>query len=320
MGTIWLITSSEWLSLLEFNFDKIIDNLNEVPAWWLMLWDELYEVLVTPNERGWPYLDLYLTYKPLTLAEESVVYSLDQRNTWYPIIAALNESWAIVWDVLAPYQEQISQAESKIEWLSDNSTKWLIKTLANNIPYFVSSFFIYIFLVSYLFTSWDKFRKQIIETIPLENEMVEEYLRRIGLALSALVKWVLLVSLIQWFLTWLAFWMVWVNQFMLIFLLATLLYMVGIWAGILSVPFGIYLLVKWKIVLGLLFLLINAVIWVIDNIVKPYLMHSDVRINSVVLMIATFSGVIFWWVAGIIYWPLLMTLALSTYKMIADKK
>jgi len=306
----------EKLDYFDENAEDIFEKLNNIGE--MELWDKLYSFLIEPNLFN-IYYDPGLTEKELDYEEFSVAYSLTQRELGYPLIEEINKQNADLDEIFAPYEDEIIYYEEQTDMFisrEQSLIKRTISKISKHIPYYLSAFFVYLFLVTYLFENADRLLRNIIEVLPLKKEITQSYVRKIWLTLGSLMKGVLLVSLLQWILIGVSFQLIGVKQFVLITLFSTILFIISVWPGIFVIPFCLYLILSGSRIAWIILFIVTTCIGMLDNILKTRLLHEEVKIESSLLLIATFSGVIFWWAKGIFYWPILMSVALSTYEIL----
>gem|GEM_PF-4331490 len=128
------------------------------------------------------YYDPGLTEKELDYEEFSVAYSLTQRELGYPLIEEINKQNADLDEIFAPYEDEIIYYEEQTDMFisrEQSLIKRTISKISKHIPYYLSAFFVYLFLVTYLFENADRLLRNIIEVLPLKKEITQSYVRKI---------------------------------------------------------------------------------------------------------------------------------------------
>lgn len=197
-----------------------------------------------------------------------------------------------------------------------------ITALIVSVPKLLTSLIIYGFLFS-SFLKFNKQAKQFIASIsPFDMTTTELYIRNSGMMVAASLKGQLVISLVAAILSDIVliplgfgpyFW-----PLLIVF---TLLGMIPLGNGILVIPLCLYSMVTgdfWLSFWVLAFYLL--VICNIDSFLRPKLIPKEAGIVPALAVLATFCGIYYFGLFGIVYGPLIVILLLTTANVLIDHK
>lgn len=185
--------------------------------------------------------------------------------------------------------------------------------VAVNAPAFFASVLIY----ACSFTALLRYHKQIVQYLldisPFANQTTWLYLRKSGLIVTASMKGQLIIALITATMSAALLALIGYQSYFLLFVTVfTVLGMIPLGSGIVVIPICLLTMLTgnfWPGLIALLFYLI--VICSIDNILRPRFIPKEAELVPVLTIIATFCGLYFFGIMGIVYGPLI-TIILST--------
>ncbi|MCA9324655.1 AI-2E family transporter [Candidatus Saccharibacteria bacterium] len=184
----------------------------------------------------------------------------------------------------------------------------LIVASVGSISSFITSLFIYI----YAFISLLTHKQYLVNTIkrlnPLGPKLTETYLEKMGLMTGAMVRGQFVIALCQGLAEALFFYAVGIHGFFFfLFILFSLMSVIPLGAGILTIPWGIGMILVGNIWQGITVLLGHfLVVTNIDNVLRPKLVPKNVRLDPALTLVAVFSGLAAFGFLGIVIGPVIM--------------
>ncbi len=193
--------------------------------------------------------------------------------------------------------------------------KWVVSgiaTFVRSTTQFIVKLFIMVLTMFFLFRDGKQLLEKIIHLTPLEDKYDREIFEKFReVSYSALVS-SLITGLVQGLVAGIAFAIVGVPYilFGIATVFASFIPFVGV--SIVWVPVSIYLLLigKWPFAI-FMFLYGALVISMIDNLLRPLLMKGRTQIHPMLLFFAIFGGIMLFGFWGIIFGPLIISVALT---------
>lgn len=173
--------------------------------------------------------------------------------------------------------------------------------------------FVSLFVFYYLLKQGDNFKKYILRLIPLDFEVSKKIFEALSVSLSSIIYGFLLVALIQGFLTGLGLYIFNVPNYLILGLFAIIASLIPfLGTSIIVAPSIIYLLINNNFIsaIGLLFWGF-FIVGMIDNILRPYLIHKKSGINSVFILLSVLGGINYFGLMGFIIGPLIFSIFIS---------
>ena len=182
--------------------------------------------------------------------------------------------------------------------------------IAQNIFLFLANFAIVILTLFFFLRDGADFCYRLRRLLPMDQERQERLFRNIVDSLSAVVHGSLVVAMIQGFLAGLAYWILGVPYAVLWAVATAFAALVPVGGTtIVSVPVAIYLFLEGQTVRGLLLLgWCLGVVVTIDNILKPILFGTRLRLPMLVLFFGILGGLSVFGALGLILGPVLLAL------------
>ncbi|HEV7454996.1 MAG TPA: AI-2E family transporter [Candidatus Saccharimonadales bacterium] len=193
----------------------------------------------------------------------------------------------------------------------------LLRSSASSIAALFVTAVIYVYLFTNLLVYGDKLVGVIKQLNPLGGAASTTYLDKMGAMTTAMVRGQFIIATVQGLLSALIIHIAGVHHvFFFMFLLLTVLSVIPLGAGIVSIPIGLYLLVTGNIWQGILVLSFHfAVVTNIDNILRPHLVPKDARLNSALTILSVFAGISMFGFLGVVIGPVIMILITTTMHM-----
>lgn len=190
-----------------------------------------------------------------------------------------------------------------------------VGNIGGKLPQFVTDIILLIIFLTFLFPNQDIIIKNIRKMSPLSDEITNIYLSRVAAMARSMVNGTFVVAFVQAVIGGITLWLVGVPYplfFSFILLVVSVIPILG--SGLILVPTGIVLIITGKIAEGIIILLVQFVIVSnIDNILRPKLVESDVKIPEALTLLGIVSGLSLFGILGLIFGPVIMIIAYTTY-------
>ncbi len=201
------------------------------------------------------------------------------------------------------------------------------KSLASSILSSISGVFaaittaiIYIYVFMSLLINKDRLRKSLSKLNPLGQEVSYLYFDRMGSMTKATVRGQFIIALCQGLESALVLSLAGMNDLFFFFaLLLTVLSVIPLGAGIVTIPIGIVMMLTGNVAGGALVIANHLLIVTnIDNILRPRLVPKEARLDSALMMLSVFSGLAYFGFVGIVLGPVLMIVIVTTIQMFME--
>lgn len=210
-------------------------------------------------------------------------------------------------------QEYISKAVNAI-------AQWFLNVLTSSvsgIAGFFTAIILYIYIFLNLLTQQDKLISMVKELNPLGQKKSDVYLKRMGAMTGAMVRGQFIIAICQGLMSAIFLYIAGLHDvFFFMLVILTLLSIIPLGAGIVTIPIGIVLILTGDIWQGILVLLGHfLVVTNIDNILRPKLVPKHVRLNPALTLLSVFAGITMFGFLGIIIGPVIMIIITTTVEM-----
>lgn len=218
------------------------------------------------------------------------------------------------------YQLSETVVINNIKTIISNGASGLLSHIAASVTglfSLITSLILYIFVFFSLLRNQQAIRRSVVALNPLGEGMTDMYLHRMGSMTKAMVRGQLIIALVQGLLTSVGLYFVGLNEFFFFFvLLFTVLSVVPLGAGIISIPMGIIMIALGNVWQGMIVVANHLlVVTNIDNVLKPKLVPKDAKLDSALTMLSVFAGLRMFGFAGIVIGPVLMIVIVTTIEM-----
>lgn len=133
---------------------------------------------------------------------------------------------------------------------------------------------------------------------------------------NSMVKGQFVVAIAQGFIGAVSLQVAGLDYFAFFALILTVLSIVPLGGGIITIPTGIIMILLGNVSGGLIVLLTHFIIVTnIDNYIRPKLVPQDISLNPALTMISVFAGLALFGFLGIVAGPVLFILALTTLQV-----
>lgn len=187
---------------------------------------------------------------------------------------------------------------------------------------FLLGAFVMLYLLFYLLRDGETLLAHARRAIPLPPEQQQVLASTFTATVHGVLKGDLVVALVQGMLGGLIFWILGVGSPILwAALMAVLSLLPVLGAGLVWAPAAIYLLLAgslWKAIVLVAFGVL--VISTIDNILRPLLVGSDVKMPSYVVLVSTLGGIAIFGINGFVIGPLFAALFMATWDMYSEAR
>lgn len=233
------------------------------------------------------------------------------------VVGAINERLALWTDGRVQISlEQIEEYAFTAARAIGEGMLNLLSNTVSGIPSLITNIIIYFYIFIALLTSHKKLLDFIRKLNPLGDEVSELFMTRAEAMTNSMVKGQFVVAIAQGLVGAASLQLAGVGYFSFFALLLSVLSIVPLGGGIITIPLGIILMLFGNIPGGLLVLLTHFVIVTnIDNVIRPKLVPRDLSLNPAITMIAVFAGLALFGFLGIVVGPVLFILALTTLQV-----
>lgn len=179
---------------------------------------------------------------------------------------------------------------------------------------------IYIYVFMSMVRSQDKIITVIRQLNPLGDEIGNLYLQRIGAMTKSTVRGQFIIAFLQGTESAIVLALVgFGNLFFFFEILLTVLSVIPLGAGIVTIPIGIGLILTGNVWQGVVVIANHLLIVTnIDNVMRPRLVSSHARLDPALMILAVFSGIYLFGFLGIIVGPVLMIVLITTLQVFLE--
>ena len=180
---------------------------------------------------------------------------------------------------------------------------------------------IYIFLFVELLRRGPTIVKRLTELSPLGVEATKHYFERVGMMTNAMVKGQLIIAMAISFIAAALLSVLGYGQyFFLFFVLFTLLNFIPLGSGIIVLPLALYSMFTGQFWLSLVVIALYYAAGNLDPLLRTRLIPKQIQLSVAITMIATFCGIAYFGILGVIYGPVIMILLKTTVDMYLESK
>lgn len=185
----------------------------------------------------------------------------------------------------------------------------------------IASFFVAFIIYIYLFLNVLMHQEGLIKTIkrlnPLGERASEAYLQKMGKMTVAMVRGQFLIAGSQGLVSAILLYIGGLHDvFFFMFLLLTLLSIIPLGSGIVTIPVGVILLFTGQVWQGLVVIIGHfLIVTSIDNILRPHLVPKSVHLNSALTILSVFAGISMFGFLGVVIGPVIMIMILTTIQL-----
>ncbi|BBX72400.1 UPF0118 membrane protein [Mycobacterium shinjukuense] len=201
--------------------------------------------------------------------------------------------------------------------VAQNVGRWLLHFLqeaAGSLAGVITSAIIFLYVFVALLINREKLRTLIGQLNPLGEDVTDLYLQRMGSMVRGTVNGQFVIALCQGVAGAASIYIAGFHQGFFIFaIVLTALSIIPLGGGIVTIPFGIGLMIFGNIGGGAFVILWHLVVVAnIDNFLRPILVPRDARLNSALMLLSVFAGIGMFGPWGLIIGPVLMIIIVTT--------
>jgi len=201
--------------------------------------------------------------------------------------------------------------------VAQNVGQWLLHVLQNaagSVAGAITSAIIFLYVFVAFLVNRDKLRTLIGQLNPLGEEVTDLYLRKMGSMVRGTVNGQFVIAACQGVAGAASIYVAGFRHGFFIFaILLTALSIIPLGGGIVSIPFGIGMMLFGNVIGGAFVVLWHLlVVTNIDNFLRPVLVPRDARLNSALMLMSVFAGIGMFGPWGIVIGPVLMILIVTT--------
>jgi predicted PurR-regulated permease PerM len=207
-----------------------------------------------------------------------------------------------------------------IATVSQRIGEWLLQLLqgaVGGVVGAITSAIIFLYVFISLLVNRDEVVTLIRRLNPLGEEITDLYLAKSGAMVKGTVVGQFVIALCQGVAGALSIYIAGFHQGFFIFaILLTALSLIPLGGGIVTIPFGIGMMLFGNVIGGAFVVLFHLlVVTNIDNILRPILVPREARLDPALMLLAVFSGIAMFGFWGLIIGPVLMVLIVTTVKV-----
>lgn len=247
-------------------------------------------------------------------------YSADVGKLATDIINGINNFLANIGINHQVTVEQINETlKSGIEQFSANIASNIVSSVSSVFS-FITIGIIYIYVFFALLVNKDKITKSLSKLNPLGTEISELYFERMGAMTKATVRGQFIIALCQGVESAAVLAIAGLpNLFFFFALLLTVMSIIPLGAGIITIPIGIGMILTGNVTGGILVIANHLLIVTnIDNVLRPQLVPKEARLDPALMMLSVFSGLAVFGFVGIVLGPVLMIVIVTTLQMFME--
>ena len=182
--------------------------------------------------------------------------------------------------------------------------------------------FVMLYLLFFLLRDGDELFRIIRDAVPLRPEQQRAIFSKFATVIRATVKGTIVVAVLQGGLGGLIFWFLGIRAALLwAALMALLSLLPAVGAALVWFPVALYLLVTGAIWQGLVLIAFGVlVIGLVDNLLRPILVGTDIRMPDYVVLLSTLGGIEIFGMNGIVLGPLIAAMFMVVWDILSGSR
>ncbi len=178
----------------------------------------------------------------------------------------------------------------------------------------VTAAVLFIYVLVSLLSNREQVQTLIRRLNPLGEEVTDLYLDKMGAMVQGTVRGQFVIALAQGLAGAASIYVAGFHQGFFIFaILLTVLSVIPLGGGIVSIPFGIGMILFGNVFGGIFVIAWHLIVVTnIDNVLRPILVPRQARLDSALMLLAVFAGITMFGFLGIIIGPVLMIVIVTT--------
>ncbi len=182
--------------------------------------------------------------------------------------------------------------------------------------------FVMLYLLFFLLRDGDELFRIIKDAVPLRAEQQRAIFSKFATVIRATVKGTIVVAILQGALGGLMFWFLGIRAALLwAALMALLSLLPAVGAALVWFPVALYLLVTGAVWQGLVLIAYGVlVIGLVDNLLRPVLVGTDIKLPDYVVLISTLGGIEIFGMNGIVLGPLIAAMFVVVWDILSASR
>ena len=182
--------------------------------------------------------------------------------------------------------------------------------------------FVMLYLLFFLLRDGDELFRIIKDAVPLRPDQQRAIFSKFTTVIRATVKGTIVVAVLQGALGGLIFWFLGIRAALLwAALMALLSLLPAVGAALVWFPVALYLLVTGAVWQGLVLIAFGVlVIGLVDNLLRPILVGSDIRMPDYVVLLSTLGGIEIFGMNGIVLGPLIAAMFMVVWDILSASR
>jgi predicted PurR-regulated permease PerM len=182
--------------------------------------------------------------------------------------------------------------------------------------------FVMLYLLFFLLRDGDELFRIIKNAVPLRAEQQRAIFSKFATVIRATVKGTIVVAILQGALGGLMFWFLGIRAALLwAALMALLSLLPAVGAALVWFPVALYLLATGAVWQGLVLIAYGVlVIGLVDNLLRPVLVGTDIKLPDYVVLISTLGGIEIFGMNGIVLGPLIAAMFVVVWDILSASR
>jgi predicted PurR-regulated permease PerM len=182
--------------------------------------------------------------------------------------------------------------------------------------------FVMLYLLFFLLRDGDELFRIIKDAVPLRAEQLRAIFSKFATVIRATVKGTIVVAILQGALGGLMFWFLGIRAALLwAALMALLSLLPAVGAALVWFPVALYLLATGAVWQGLVLIAYGVlVIGLVDNLLRPVLVGTDIKLPDYVVLISTLGGIEIFGMNGIVLGPLIAAMFMVIWDILSASR
>jgi predicted PurR-regulated permease PerM len=182
--------------------------------------------------------------------------------------------------------------------------------------------FVMLYLLFFLLRDGDGLFRAIRDAVPLRAEQQRAIFSKFATVIRATVKGTIVVALLQGALGGLMFWVLGIRAALLwAALMALLSLLPAVGSALVWVPVALYLMATGAVWQGLVLIAFGVlVVGLVDNLLRPILVGTDIKMPDYVVLISTLGGIEIFGMNGIVLGPLIAAMFMVVWDILSESR
>lgn len=260
----------------------------------------------------------------------SFAETASQSQYWERMPEFAQKAIDITNDMLAPITGQrpsltdqtvVNFLKNAVPTIARGMTNILLNILSS-VPGLAIALIMYIFLFVEFLRYGPELITKIEKVSPFGSTITRHYIERVGLMANAMVKGQLIISMIiAAFGAGLLALLGYGHYFFILLVIFTVLNFIPLGAGILVVPLALYTMFTGQFWLSLVVIVLYFAFGsTVEPLLRSRLMPAKIQLSVGLTMLATFCGIAYFGILGVIYGPIIMIIIITTFEFYLEFK